>query len=199
VIHGIEERHPEHEVRHHQGAGESQIDAPQQSRRRGDPGSYLVGRNPGGLGEEQLRAADPEQGQDRDPENDDSHSADPVGKAAPQQNRGRKLLDHRENRGPGRREAGYRFEQSTGDGRCDSGGQERKRTDRDDGQPRQTDDGERLARVELGASRREDPQHGPERARYRHREEPCPGQVFADPDHGRRNHRQGHRDQEPAE
>ena len=89
----IEQIHLAHPQQKDLGNRERKIDQPEALRRIPDVGVELIRRGPGHLGGEKLHAADPQVREDDQGQQDDSHSAQPLRQAPPEQDGMREFFD----------------------------------------------------------------------------------------------------------
>ena len=110
VVDGVEDAHAAEEEEDETRNRDDDVDQPEGAGRLRDPRLQLVLDRPRDLRPEELPPSHPEKGEDGDGEDDDPHPAQPLGHGAPEEDPVGEDLDLGDDRGPGRREAGHRFE-----------------------------------------------------------------------------------------
>src|SRR3989339_715243 len=81
---GVEPRHSAQDEEQGLDDRETQVNEPEDLGGSGYPGGYLVHGRTGSLRFHETEAAEPEEGKDRDGEDDDAHAAEPVSRGAPE-------------------------------------------------------------------------------------------------------------------
>ena len=113
---GIERGHARQPVCEGTGDGQSQIDVPQRFGGLGDAGcEFGVLHRAGGFGAIELHASDAQHGQDRNRQDDDAHTPQPLQLRAIVEDSVRQAVQTEQHRGAGGGQAGYGLEYRVGE------------------------------------------------------------------------------------
>ncbi len=122
----VEPVHPRELQRGNARGRDQEVDEPQRPGRLRDPGrEFLVLHRAGCLGLVDLHATDPQQGEDRDHQDDDAHPAIPIERVTPEIDRRRQRVQADQHRGAGRAQTGHRLEEGVGESEAREGDQQR--------------------------------------------------------------------------
>ncbi len=179
---GVEETHPGEPERQCAGAGQADIEHPQRTCRLRDPGrGFLVLGDPGGLRPIQLHPADAHERQDRDGEDDDAHSPEPLDLLAMIEDGRGEIVQPDDDRGAGGGESRDGLEDGVGEAQVQSE-QEGQCADHSQHGPEKGDDEKALAHGQLAllAAVRQPQQHPGGGAQQQRESEHAPLAVRVD-------------------
>ncbi len=148
----FEGAHPRGPVGERRHRGERRVDHGDHGRDLGDARQHLLGQI-GGLGAEQLHAADAQHRQHGDRHDDDADAAQPLQKRAPQQDARRRAVEADDHRRARRGQARHRLEERVGVAEVEHRQGERQRGEGGRDDPRERRQQEHLAHRERDAAR----------------------------------------------